>query len=344
MSVKVNELFRQLEANSGPDVLAVVRGVSRIADREGVQAYLVGGPVRDLLLGRQLADLDFMMLRTPSQPDDLERFLQSAVAHWRELLPDLPSPSGVRHFPQYLTGKLLFERPLFGAVAAIDFSQARAEVYPRSGAQPEVRPGDLAGDFRRRDFSVNAMAVSLVGEQAGDLVDQVGGCVDLERGCLRILHPRSFEDDPARLLRAVRFAERFGFALELHTAERFAEAVRERFLTRLPRYRLFDEFRKLLEEPESASMVLRLQREGLLSQIHESLVVPEAFEEAVRRGLWNAVPDGALWPVWCTRFIMLCGVTDEQQFRQLLKTLELTRKLRDPLLAARQWWIQQHAS
>jgi tRNA nucleotidyltransferase (CCA-adding enzyme) len=152
--------------------------------------YVVGGAVRDLLLGRGRADLDLVVegdaaalaVRLGAEPIEYERF---ATAKAR------------------LDGH------------EVDIAGARTETYAAPGALPEVAPATLADDLRRRDFTVNAMAIPLQGEPA--LIDPHGGRADLEAGLLRILHPGSFLDDPTRALRAARYASRLGFALEPET-------------------------------------------------------------------------------------------------------------------------------
>src|SRR5829696_695584 len=159
------------------DSLDAVEQLSQIADR--VPAYLVGGVVRDLLLGREVADLDV------------------AIEGDSEALTDLPGFSLERD-ALFLTGRL--EQ---GDVK-IDVAQTRAESYPAPGALPEVRPASIGEDLARRDFTVNAMAFPLSGDRR--LIDPHAGLEDLRAGTLRILHDGSFVDDPTRALRAARYA------------------------------------------------------------------------------------------------------------------------------------------
>jgi tRNA nucleotidyltransferase (CCA-adding enzyme) len=170
------------------DSLDAVDQLRQIVDR--VPAYLVGGVVRDLLLGREVDDLDV------------------AIEGDAEALMVLPGFSLERD-ALFLTGRL--EQ---GDVK-IDVAQARAESYPAPGALPEVRPASIGEDLARRDFTVNAMAFPLSGDR--QLIDPHAGLNDLRAGLLRILYERSFVDDPTRALRAARYAARFGFELEPET-------------------------------------------------------------------------------------------------------------------------------
>ncbi|HEU5062806.1 MAG TPA: hypothetical protein VFT79_06590 [Solirubrobacterales bacterium] len=153
--------------------------------------YLVGGAVRDLLLGRPRADVDLVV---EGDAAALAARLGGAEA----------------------------QHERFGTVKVdldgheVDIATARTETYPEPGALPVVGPADgIEEDLARRDFTVNAMAIPLTGEPR--LIDPHGGREDLRRGLLRILHPRSFEDDPTRAIRAARYASRYGFALEAET-------------------------------------------------------------------------------------------------------------------------------
>jgi tRNA nucleotidyltransferase (CCA-adding enzyme) len=161
----------------------------REAAREPV--YLVGGAVRDLLLGRGRADLDLVVEGDAAAL--AERLGSEVFAHKR-----------------FATAKVIVDGH------ELDLATARAEIYPEPGALPIVRraPG-LEDDLARRDLTINAMAIPLQGEAR--LIDPYGGSADLAAGLLRVLYPRSFEDDPTRALRAARYAARFGFELESDT-------------------------------------------------------------------------------------------------------------------------------
>src|SRR3954469_16066126 len=177
------------------DALPGIEAVRRIAER--VPTYLVGGVVRDLLLGAKGADLDV------------------AIEGDAEALADVPGYRPERD-ELFLTGRLE------AGDQSIDVAQTRSETYPHPGALPEVRPAPIGEDLARRDFTVNAMAYPLREDAA--LLDPHGGLDDLRAGQLRVLHEGSFTDDPTRALRAARYAARFDFVLEPDTARLLAEA------------------------------------------------------------------------------------------------------------------------
>lgn len=162
-----------------------------------VPVYLVGGAVRDLLLGRGRADLDLVVEGDAAALAD--RLGAEPVEHER-----------------FATAKVRLDGH------EVDIATARAETYARPGALPDVKPAGLEEDLARRDFTINAMALPLWGEP--ELIDPRRGYADLENGVLRVLHAGSFADDPTRALRAARYAARFDFALEPGTEERLRAA------------------------------------------------------------------------------------------------------------------------
>jgi tRNA nucleotidyltransferase (CCA-adding enzyme) len=201
------------------DALPGIEAVRRIAER--VPTFLVGGVVRDLLLGADGADLDV------------------AIEGDAEALTEVPGYEPERE-ELFLTGRLEL------GDQRIDIAQARAETYPRPGALPEVRPASIDEDLARRDFTVNAMAYPL--RPDAELIDPHGGLEDLVAGRLRVLHERSFIDDPTRALRAARYAARFGFDLDTGTARLLAEAD----LSTVSDDRVQNELRKIAAEEDPA--------------------------------------------------------------------------------------------
>ena len=140
----------------------------------------------------------------------------------------------------------------------IDFATCRRERYAKPAAYPTVAPGTLEEDLCRRDFTMNAMAVALSPARFGMLVDPFHGADDLDHRQLRILHPRSFVDDPSRILRGIRFAERFGWHWEPHTARALHEAMAGGALGRLNAGRLYKELDRMLDEPDPAACLKQL--------------------------------------------------------------------------------------
>jgi len=212
------------------------------------RAYLVGGAVRDLLLGGASVDLDVAV-----EGD--------AVAVAEELARRLGGGAKVHDRFGTATVKT---RDL-----TVDLASTRSETYERPGALPDVAPAGLEEDLGRRDFTINAMAVALTGAQAGELRDPHGGEADLEARTVRVLHDASFVDDPTRLLRAVRYEARLAFSIDRHT-EALARAGAEG-LAAVSGARVRDELLDLLAEDEAPAAVERMRALGIAAALHPSI-------------------------------------------------------------------------
>jgi tRNA nucleotidyltransferase (CCA-adding enzyme) len=238
--------------------LRAIAGLERVRDAAGdVPIYLVGGAVRDLLLGRDRTDLD---IAVEGDSAALGRRLGGEV----------------RAHERFATATVTLDG------LEVDLATARSETYPRPGALPEVRPATIGDDLARRDFTVNAMAVPLVGEP--ELIDPHGGASDLERGLLRVLHERSFVDDPTRALRAARYAARYGLGLEPGTEA----LLRAADLGTVSQDRVEAELRKLAAEPRAQQGFALLGEWGLLSIDADALDLIGRIGELVDATPWRA--------------------------------------------------------
>jgi tRNA nucleotidyltransferase (CCA-adding enzyme) len=223
-----------------PDLLDALRGhpaVDALAGEPGV--HVVGGAVRDVLLGRRPHELDLLVEgdAIAAARRAAERLGGDVTAHER-----------------------FGTATVDAAGHAFDLASARRERYPRPGALPEVELGASAEeDLARRDLTVNAIALRLAD---AELLAWPGALEDLEAGVLRVLHDRSFRDDPTRMLRAARYGARLGFALDPATDALWADAVRAGAPATVSGERLGEELRLLLAEPQPAAL-LELGRHGL---------------------------------------------------------------------------------
>jgi tRNA nucleotidyltransferase (CCA-adding enzyme) len=163
---------------------------------------------------------------------------------------------------------------------SVDLASARSESYERPGALPDVRPGTLADDLARRDFTVNAMAASLSGD--GELTDPHGGLADLADGLLRVLHGDSFADDPTRALRAARYAARLGLGLEPRTGE----LLRETDLSTVSAQRVDAELRRIAAEEEPVPAVSLAADWGLVAVTKDQVQLLDAALDAAREEAW----------------------------------------------------------
>ncbi len=226
------------------EVAPLLRRIGQLAHARGVQAYAVGGCVRDWLLGlSKWVDLDIVVVG-------------DGVAFAREAASALNADL-VEH-AQFGTATLVI--PSASRPMRIDIATARKESYREPAAYPKVSPGSLRDDLLRRDVTINAMAMAVSSEGFGTLVDPFGGANDLRRRRLRVLHAKSFEDDPSRMLRAARFVVRFNLTVEAKTARALRRAVEHGLLARLNRGRLRKELERIVEEPDPIACLERLGR------------------------------------------------------------------------------------
>ncbi len=241
----VGELLEQ-SLESGQ--LAVLRAASEASVGLDIMLYLVGGTVRDLLLGRVSMDLDISVENsTPETTEHLTGLLGGEVVSRSE----------------FGTAKLSV-----GDVE-LDLVAARRETYTNPGALPTVSPGDIDDDLARRDFSINALAVSLHPDEWGRLLDPHGGRADLEARVLRVLHDGSFADDATRILRAVRYMARLGLGLEPTTEGLLRHDLHH--LDGISGDRIRHELVRLLEE-KTAPQALGLASDlGVLAAVHPAL-------------------------------------------------------------------------
>jgi tRNA nucleotidyltransferase (CCA-adding enzyme) len=238
-------------------------------DESGEHFYLVGGAVRDLLRGDSTVDLDVAVEGDAVREAGAlaERLGGTALPHER-----------------FGTATVRAQR------LVLDLASTRRETYPQPGALPVVEPAPLLEDLRRRDFTVNAMALGLSGDDVGRLHDPADGRVDLDAGLIRILHPRSFLDDPTRLLRAVRYESRLNFALEDDTDQRAREAVAAGALVTVSGARIRAELMDLLCEHDAPRSVERLAQLGIDRALHPAMV---ADAELVANAKLGAMETGA---------------------------------------------------
>ena len=213
-------------------------------------AYLVGGAVRDLLRGVDPHDVDIAV----------EGDARSAARAVADRL-----GSDAREYERFGTATVETPQDTY------NFAGTRAETYDAPGELPRVSPASLDEDLRRRDFSINAMALGLTGDDLGHLYDPCGGVDDMDHGVIRVLHERSFLDDPTRLLRAVRYAARLGFDLDPESERLAREAVAADALSTVSGARIRDELMDLLRETDASSGIERMRELEIHSALHAEL-------------------------------------------------------------------------
>ena len=254
-------MINRLEKLS-PQFKKVLKASSLLADSLGFQVYLVGGVVRDLILGKEVFDLDAVVVG-------------DAIVFARELSKRLKSSFKKHH----AFGTAVVE---FGG-HKVDFATARTEHYTHWGALPKVMPSTLEQDLFRRDFSINAMAISLNKEDYGKFIDLHNSLQDLKKGLIRILHKKSFLEDPTRIMRAIRFEQRFDFTIERDTFKLMKEALGFGALKFVNPHRLRDEIVLILKEPKPYRYIKRIKELAGFSFIDSKLKLTKNALELILR-------------------------------------------------------------
>ena len=259
-----------------PERLRALRGMERIlpALESGPPCFLVGGAVRDLLLEREPVDVD---IAVEGGAEAVAELLAAALG------------GAVTAHERFGTATVTA-----GGADAVNLARTRREAYPVTGALPEVEPAGLDEDLVRRDFTVNAIALALNGDRAGELSDPYGGREDLRNGLIRVLHRVSFSDDPTRLLRAARYAARLGFALDADTERHARVAAATGALTTVSGPRVRDELIDLLAEDEAPRAVELLRDLGFDRALHPSLHGDPELVASAKLGAAETGADPAL--------------------------------------------------
>jgi tRNA nucleotidyltransferase (CCA-adding enzyme) len=223
---------KNLLSRLNPKSFILVGSIGILAQDHGVKAYLVGGPVRDLMLGFPNVDLDITV--------------EGNAIRLADSFADLYHGSRVTRYPAFKTATVHLPDG-----ALVDYATARKETYVRGGAFPAVKPSGIKDDLLRRDFTINAMAIAINPKIWGKFIDPFKGIADLKLKRIRVLHEKSFLDDPTRILRAARFKARLGFKMEAKTLKFLKLAIKIKVLDTIKPQRYLKDFNKILKEPKS---------------------------------------------------------------------------------------------
>src|SRR5579863_2098768 len=237
-----------MEIRLTPDQLKGVSLIQDVARAAGMNLYLTGGAIRDIISGFTIRDLDFTVQGNPLK---LQKDLEKAGAHVSAIEED--------------------SRTLFLSLpgnARAEISMARTERFEKTGKPPIVAPATIHEDLRRRDFTVNAMALSLNEGSRGLLLDPFNGVADIEAKLIRILHNYSFLEDPSRMIRATRFAARFHWQIEERTQARYDAAKEGKYIEHILRSAIGHEIAALAHEDDPLQVVKNLEKEGWLEVLH----------------------------------------------------------------------------
>ena len=293
------------------EVARRVAGARALARERGIPLFLVGGAVRDVLLGRDVVDVDLVVESDAAGfARELARRLGARLTlHGRFGTAVLQAPSGAR----------------------VDVGNARAETYERPGSLPRVRPGTIEEDLARRDFALNAMALEIARARAPRLLDPFDGRGDLRRRIIRMLHPRSPLDDPTRSFRAVRYANRLGFEIDARTRRWIRGAVEA--VDAVSGDRIRRELALLLSEKNRAGAARELFRVGVATAVHPAL----RFDRAASRRLVNAeklAGEAGLAPGWIVYLLSWMGNVDQSTAEAVTARLNLPKPTAEDVFLA----------
>lgn len=301
-------------------VFAVLERAGELAERTGVSAFVVGGFVRDLLLGRPNLDLDLVI-----EGD--------GIAYARALGAEVKAT--VKAHERFGTAVLIFPDGF-----KLDVATARTEYYEYPTALPTVERSSIKKDLYRRDFTINTLAIRLNAGRFGDLIDFYGGQHDLKEKTIRVLHSLSFVEDPTRVFRAIRFELRFGFKLGRETLTLIKGAARMDLFHRLSGSRLMEEIILLFSEEEPRKAIARLAELDLLRFIHPGLKWSPRLET-----LLKAVEDALDWykllyldhkmDAWVVYFTALMEVVPDKAVKETLKRLPVPERQAEKIRAGR---------
>ena len=329
--------------------LALLQSVAKAAHEQNAALYIVGGFVRDLLLDRPSQDFDLVvegdaivLARALSRKygGRVTSHARFGTAKWflRDVSLDaLSADSG-------LDSMGLAHQSRNPNLEFLDLITARTEFYTYPSALPTVERSSIKLDLHRRDFTINTLALRLDGRYYGELYDFWGGFADLRQRIVRVLHSLSFVDDPTRMLRAVRFEQRFGFSIEQRTLELLSEAIP--LLEKVSGDRIRHELDHILIEECAPEMIARLSELNLLKAIHPRLLWDEWFAKRLGSALtatpepeWNILPEVDIqamrtdlaYILWMLRMPL-------PVVRQVTSRLKFSAELSRTVLATRQVW------
>lgn len=349
-------LAMRLDSALPPARLALIKTLSELAHEKHIAIFIVGGFVRDLLLNRPGLDFDLVV-----EGDAIElartlanRFGGRVTSHSRfgtakwhiapirdKLIQELGSnpdnPQLKDHHPSTRHPKN--DLPEF-----LDLISARTEFYNYPSALPTVERSSIKLDLHRRDFTINTLALRLDGHHYGELHDYWGGLSDLRHGLVRVLHSLSFVDDPTRMLRAVRFEQRFGFQIEERTLELISEA--QSLISKVSGDRIRHEFDHIFIEDRAPQMLRRLNELSLIAEIHPDLVWDSWLSERVQKMRTSDLPNN--WPLLekdkgyslkvRLSYILWLIRLPYNRVRKIISRLKIPRNLSSEILSARKLW------
>jgi len=296
-SSSTKSIAKLLKRKLPASIFKVIRKVGELAKAQGYSAYIVGGFVRDLLLGVENLDVDIVV---GGDAISLAKLLQKQVN------------ATLRTHPRFGTATLTFSDGF-----KIDLVTARREKYIYPATLPRVTFSSIEDDLWRRDFTINTLALAIGKGNFGQLLDLFSGIEDLKKKKIRILHKRSFIDDPTRIFRAIRFEQRFNFKIEPETFNLMRKAHSLKLLEKLSRFRLGREFILLLKEERPQKALLRFDKLCGLEIVHTMIKLDKKTQAKVKSLKTND---------WMAYFALLTRKLSQNELSLLCRDFSLTKR------------------
>ena len=307
---RVRNLSELLKETLDIRTLRILKTAGKVADESGDKAYLVGGLVRDLILRRKNLDVDLVV-----EGDAIE-FARKLAKHLK---------ARIRAHRKFQTAVIILPDGF-----KLDVASARAEYYSSPGEYPMVERGSIKLDLYRRDFSVNAMAVRLNPDSFGQVVDHFNGLKDLKDRTIRILHNLSFVDDPTRVIRAVRFEQKFDFRIGKHTEYLMKGAIKRGYLRQAQGPRVLNEIMIILRGENPIRGLDRMEELGVLASLHTSLgfngKVRNIFQQVEKINSWFGLlfldEEADVGQIYFNALMMMKGSVEREQILELFHLSE----------------------
>lgn len=315
---KVKNISPLLKTCLPERVVKALADIGKLAEKTGLNAYLVGGVVRDVLMGNSNMDIDIVV--EGDAPALARKFASVNKAKVAE------------HY-KFKTAAVIFKDGF-----RVDFATSRTEYYTNPASAPEVEYASVRNDLYRRDFSINAMAMKLTGKGFGELLDFFGGQKDITDKKIRVLHSLSFVDDPSRCLRGIRFAVRYGFSIGPQTEKLLKHAVSLNLLERVTGQRMFLELKYILSEDAYTEALAMMKKYDILKFFHDKLAVDDfksdRFAVLEKINGWYSFQFSEKADVFVSRFCILFADMNRHDMKKLATRLNVEGRLYDELAGA----------
>ncbi|OQY20140.1 MAG: polya polymerase [Desulfobacteraceae bacterium 4572_35.1] len=324
LSLSARHVNRLIDIRLPAEVRQLLKNISSVAAAQHMFVYAVGGFVRDLLLGEKNLDVDIVV--EGNAIEFARAFAQTFECR-------------VRSHEKFITAVIIFPDGF-----KVDVASTRTEHYMEPGALPLVEEASIKLDLYRRDFTINTLALSLHADTFGELLDYFGAQRDLHDKAIRVLHNLSFVEDPTRAYRAVRFEQRFGFKLGLHTERLLRSAVNMGFVAKVSSARLFNELFIILNEDDPYPAVQRLYQLGLLQFLSDDFNMDDSLRRQFRQAgkvinWYNLLYSGVYIQREVVYFLILCTTLNADEMISLCGKLSLPHKLEQLLVVQRNHYL-----